>query len=394
MRSLRSVLLSSFVFFACNSGSETDPVFGASSAADVSAERIAAWDKAANLGDYRDAGYLTVAAFAATPASGITAAQVTNWDTAFGWGDHSTAGYLTVAAFTAFPAFSITAAQVGNWDSAYGWGDHAAAGYQTVAAFTATPAAGITAAQVGNWDTAFGWGDHSAAGYQTIAAFMATPAGGITATNISSWNAAAARTETDPKVGTLANNTIPRWNGTSLANTTITQTGTRIGVGTSTPKGALSVGTVAHLGAGVVTNTSKTCSTAGFEWTHTPPSAAACDSYCTTAGFAAGVVSTQGSKSCGGATCTYISDYANCTLSSVPNNGFCDTCAASFVCTCLTPGSVFDADVKVNSYLQLSTTAGSPPAADCDAVAERGRIKADSSANLLWLCTASGWVSK
>ena len=97
--------------------------------------------------------------FSASDASNVTNAKIANWDTAYGWGDHGVAGYLTSLG----DAAGVTAAKITNWDTAYGWGDHSAAGYLT----SLGDAAGVTSAKITNWDTAYGWGDHSAAGYLT-----------------------------------------------------------------------------------------------------------------------------------------------------------------------------------------------------------------------------------
>ena len=50
--------------------------------------------------------------------------------------------------------------------------------------------------------------------------------------------------------------------------------------------------------------------------------------------------------------------------------------------------------LQVNGYTQLALTSGSPPAVDCNEVTERGRMKVDDTAGLLYICVASGWVSK
>ena len=85
---------------ASSSFSETDPVYTASAAANVTNTKITNWDTSYGWGDHGAVGYLTSytetdPAFNASAASTITGTQVTNWDTAYGWGDHSTAGYLT-----------------------------------------------------------------------------------------------------------------------------------------------------------------------------------------------------------------------------------------------------------------------------------------------------------
>jgi hypothetical protein len=50
--------------------------------------------------------------------------------------------------------------------------------------------------------------------------------------------------------------------------------------------------------------------------------------------------------------------------------------------------------LQVVGYTQLALTAGAPPSADCDAALERGRMKVDNAAGLLYICMNSGWVSK
>ena len=47
-----------------------------------------------------------------------------------------------------------------------------------------------------------------------------------------------------------------------------------------------------------------------------------------------------------------------------------------------------------DGYLELDTSAGTPPAADCDQADEIGRMKVDGSNTNLYVCTASGWVTK
>jgi hypothetical protein len=49
--------------------------------------------------------------------------------------------------------------------------------------------------------------------------------------------------------------------------------------------------------------------------------------------------------------------------------------------------------LQVNGYIQLSTVTGAPPAADCDAVAELGRMKVDPVGFNLYICTSAGWKS-
>ena len=74
--------------------------------------------------------------FTASEAYNITSTDTGNWDTAYGWGDHSVVGYLTTETdptFTASEAYNITSTDTANWDTAYGWGDHSIIGYLTTA---------------------------------------------------------------------------------------------------------------------------------------------------------------------------------------------------------------------------------------------------------------------
>jgi hypothetical protein len=50
--------------------------------------------------------------------------------------------------------------------------------------------------------------------------------------------------------------------------------------------------------------------------------------------------------------------------------------------------------LQVSGYVQLDTTTAAPPAGDCDNANERGRMKYDSTNNLLYLCDGSTWNSK
>lgn len=109
--------------------------------------------------------------FTAHPANNISATNISNWNSAYGWGNHATAGYLTSYTetdpiFTAHTAHGITTTNINNWNTAYGWGNHATAGYltsytETDPIFTAHVAHGITSTNINNWNTAFGWGNHA-----------------------------------------------------------------------------------------------------------------------------------------------------------------------------------------------------------------------------------------
>jgi hypothetical protein len=131
-----------------------------------------------------DQGYLTSftetdPVFTASEAYNITSTDTGNWDTAYGWGNHASVGYLTSftetdPVFTASEAYNITSTDTGNWDTAYGWGNHASVGYltsftETDPVFTASEAYNITSTDTSNWDTAYGWGNHGTAGYLTSA---------------------------------------------------------------------------------------------------------------------------------------------------------------------------------------------------------------------------------
>ena len=115
--------------------------------------------------------------FLASPAYQISNQDRTNWGLAYSWGDHSQAGYLTSytetdPVFAASPAGSITTQSVINWNNAYAWGNHATQGYltsytETDPVFEASAAAGVTTQLFSNWNTAYTWGDHSQAGYLT-----------------------------------------------------------------------------------------------------------------------------------------------------------------------------------------------------------------------------------
>lgn len=66
-----------------------------------------------------------------------------------------------------------------------------------------------------------------------------------------SW-AAANTLETDPKIGSLTTNYLPKWNGTTLANTQVFDDGTNIGIGNTSPTEKLSVTGNASLTGNVV----------------------------------------------------------------------------------------------------------------------------------------------
>lgn len=111
-----------------------------------------------------NSGYITAETdpiFVASAAYNITSSYITNWNLAYGWGNHALVGYITTEldpVFTASAAYGITSTQVTHWDSAYGWGDHALVGYittETDPIFTASAAYTITSTNITNWGTAY-----------------------------------------------------------------------------------------------------------------------------------------------------------------------------------------------------------------------------------------------
>ena len=87
--------------------------------------------------------------FSASEAANITSTDTTNWDNAYAWGNHATQGYLTSETshadvvvdgdFTSNGLLSRTGPGVytsvldnsNDWNTAYGWGNHASQGYLT-----------------------------------------------------------------------------------------------------------------------------------------------------------------------------------------------------------------------------------------------------------------------
>ena len=150
--------------------------------------------------------------FLAHPAYQVTTQKITNWDASYSWGNHASAGYLTSytetdPVFSASEAASITAQNKTNWNTAYGWGNHATAGYlttytETDPVFLASAAAGVTTQLVSNWNTAYTWGDHGTAGY-------------LTDLSTSSINGLS-----DVSISTAQNNQLLKYNGTNWINFT------------------------------------------------------------------------------------------------------------------------------------------------------------------------------
>ena len=61
------------------------------------------------------------------------------------------------------------------------------------------------------------------------------------ANGLTSWQIPSAGAETDPQVSSTTSNVIPKWNGTSLVDGTITDNGTNVGIGTTSPSARLHV---------------------------------------------------------------------------------------------------------------------------------------------------------
>jgi len=139
--------------------------------------------------------------FLAHPANNVTNTKISNWDTAYGWGNHASAGYLTTVGTISYndlsnkpTLFSGSYTDLTNKptiptstsDLTNGAGyitSSALSGYatetyvttrgyitsytETDPVFVASAAYNITSTQITNWDTAYGWGDHAGAGYLT-----------------------------------------------------------------------------------------------------------------------------------------------------------------------------------------------------------------------------------
>lgn len=79
-----------------------------------------------------------------------------------------------------------------------------------------------------------------------------------------------AYTETDPKVGTLTTNLIPRWNGTALTNTQLFDNGTATGIATTAPLSVLDVnGAMGLKVKGTLTSSSSNPDNTASIWIYT-----------------------------------------------------------------------------------------------------------------------------
>lgn len=138
------------------------------------------WNTAYTWGNHALAGYLTFyqetdPVFEASAASEISTQNINNWSTAYNWGNHANAGYLTTLPdislgslqdvdFTDSPETN----QLLRWNGT-AWVASTFAYTETDPVFNQSPAAGIGNTEISNWNTAYGWGDHASAGYLTSA---------------------------------------------------------------------------------------------------------------------------------------------------------------------------------------------------------------------------------
>lgn len=53
-----------------------------------------------------------------------------------------------------------------------------------------------------------------------------------------------------------------------------------------------------------------------------------------------------------------------------------------------------NSSLQVAGYIQLGLTSGAPPAIDCKAASDHGRMKVDNVFGLLYICANSGWIAK
>jgi microcystin-dependent protein len=110
--------------------------------------------------------------YSASAAANVTNTKITNWDTAYGWGNHTLSGYATQI----YVNTALT--NLNNWDTAYGWGNHSAAGYLTSVALndiTDVDTTGVTTGQALIWN---------APSSTWIAGTVASSGGGIALTDI------------------------------------------------------------------------------------------------------------------------------------------------------------------------------------------------------------------
>ena len=201
---------------------ETDPIYGASAAANVTTSKIGNWDTTFGWGDHSLVGYLT--SLSSSNIGGLqdvnlstppTADQVLKWDAVNSYwkaaDDAQIAGATTLGELNNVSSTAPSTGQVLKWDGSE-WAPGAdlqganngivftdlsvnqlaASGTGTLSynnnsgvftytppqlggflttetdpVFSASAAANVTAQKIANWDTSYGWGDHGVAGYLT-----------------------------------------------------------------------------------------------------------------------------------------------------------------------------------------------------------------------------------
>ena len=154
-------------------------------------------------------------------ASGGNSSQ---WNTAYGWGNHASAGYLSSYTESDPQVGTITNYYVPRWTGSslntgtiYDYNSKVSIGTTdpgthklyvsgTIASNSTIYASGGNSS---NWNTAYSWGDHADEGYLT------------------------SYSETDPQVGVISTNYVPRWSGSALVTGSIYDSSTKVGIGTT-----------------------------------------------------------------------------------------------------------------------------------------------------------------